>query len=270
MTFAQDGSVWTVSADDHSIGFYLFFDGGYQSQEIRALLAWMLRWDVFSGTRNVFVDVGANIGTISVPLARARGCRALAIEPVGENFRRLKINVEANGLADRILLAQRAVLRAPGRIHMCLTVRQSGGNFVWRDGLASIAPEEVAGFEEVEGDTLVAIARSFELRAEEIALVWRMCRDAKRRSSNRARRCGRSASRCRRRSSRARSSAKEAWRRSPTSQRRISTSSFWRRISCSTATRLAGAHRRARGADLFDHARAVPRRRAVPAAGVSS
>ena len=172
LTFAQDGLVWTVAAEDEAIGFYLFTDGGYQSREIRALLAWMLRWDVLSGARDVVVDVGANIGSTCVPLVRAGGCRALAIEPVTENFRRLSINVQANGLAGRILLAQKAVLRAPGRIRMCLTAGRSGGNFVWRDGLADIAPEEVAGFEEVEGDSLVAIASAAGLGLEEIALVW--------------------------------------------------------------------------------------------------
>jgi FkbM family methyltransferase len=223
-----------------------------------------------SGSRNVFVDVGANIGTTCVPIARASGCRALAIEPVGENFRRLKINVEANGLADRILLAQRAVQRAPGRIRMCRTVRQSGGNFVWRDGLANIAPEEVAGFEEVEGDTLVAIARSVGLRAEEIALVWADVQGCEAEVIE---------------------SGAALWalgvplwaevephslvrQGSLASFADLSAAHFDRFILAgSPAARrrgAAGAHRRARGADRFGHARAVQRRCAVPAAGVSS
>lgn len=125
-----------------------------------------------SGPRNVIIDVGANIGSTCVPLVRETGCRALAIEPVAENFRMLKMNVESNRLGERILLAQKAIRCAPGHIRMCLTKANSGGHFVCGNGAAEIAPDDVAGYEDVEADTLSTIITSVGLSADEIALVW--------------------------------------------------------------------------------------------------
>ena len=56
------------------------------------------------------LDVGANIGIISLGLVRS-GCvdRAIAIEPEPENFKLLRQNVLQNDLADKFVLLQTAV-----------------------------------------------------------------------------------------------------------------------------------------------------------------
>jgi FkbM family methyltransferase len=169
ITFERRGFVWCVSqADD--IGFALFVEDGYQAGEIRALAEWMRRHDVLSGTRRVFVDIGANIGTTCIPMVREAQCEALAIEPVGTTFRSLKANVELNGLGDRIRLAHRAVLRAPGRVKMC-RMPESGGSFVWQQDHADL-PTDMLGIEEVPGDGLAAIIESSGIRHDQVALVW--------------------------------------------------------------------------------------------------
>lgn len=171
ITFERDGIVWSVPELD-DIAYYLFVDGSFQIREWRSLIEWMRCYRVLSGSRNVIADVGAHIGSTCIPLVREAGCRALAIEPVAKNFRMLKINVEANGLGERILLAKKAVLRAPERVTLCVTRGNSGGNFVCRRSVAGIAPGDVAGYEQVEGEALTAIIRSAGLGVDEIALVW--------------------------------------------------------------------------------------------------
>jgi FkbM family methyltransferase len=169
ITFERGGFVWNVShADD--IGFALFVEDGYHAGEIRALAEWMRRHRVLSDTRRVFVDVGANIGTTCVPMVREAQCEALAIEPVGATFSSLKTNVELNGLADRILLARSAVLRAPGRVKIC-RMPASGGSFVWQQDLVDL-PADMIGIEEVAGDGLAAIIESSGVRHDQVALVW--------------------------------------------------------------------------------------------------
>lgn len=171
VVFERDGITWNVAPDD-DVAFQLFVDGGYHIEEIAALLDWLRRRGALSGARDAIVDVGANIGSTCVPFVRAAGCRALALEPVGSSFRRLRINVEANGLGERIALVRRAVLAEPGNARMCLIKGASGGNFIWRDGLADLAPERVAGYEVVVGQPLSAILDSAGLGVEKIALVW--------------------------------------------------------------------------------------------------
>lgn len=172
LTFERNGLVWSCSPVDEYVGFHLFNDGGYQMAEIDALLAWMKRNRIWSEVRDVFVDVGANIGTTCIPLVRAAKCRALAIEPVAHNFRLLETNVDANGLGDRIVLVKKAVQRTAGRVTMQLNSSNWGGNFVWRGGQDGVLADTTAEREEVEADQLSAIVQSAGFRAEEIALVW--------------------------------------------------------------------------------------------------
>lgn len=171
VTFDRDGITWTVSNFDH-IGLDLFADGGYQQREVQALLEWMRRSHILSESKDVIVDIGANIGSTSIPIARAARCRVLAIEPVAENFSTLEMNVRSNGLEDQILLVRKAVQTAPGRVKMCLTPAASGGHFVLRDGFTDIAAAGVEDFADVDGETLTAIVSSARLALDEVALVW--------------------------------------------------------------------------------------------------
>ena len=66
----------------------------------------------------VLYDVGANIGYISLLLARAVGekGKVYAFEALPANVERLRRNVELNGLEERIYLFARAVTQAPGPV----------------------------------------------------------------------------------------------------------------------------------------------------------
>jgi FkbM family methyltransferase len=66
------------------------------------------------GDSAIMVDVGANIGAITVPMARAhRGC-VLAIEPDGRNYTDLRENTALNDLVN-VTTIQVAVSDQPGR-----------------------------------------------------------------------------------------------------------------------------------------------------------
>ena len=175
VTFEREGLVWTVRTDSEDIGLGTFMVGGYHREQMRALLAWMRRSGTLAGSRDVLIDAGANIGTTCIPFVRETGCRALAIEPVADNFLNLKKNVESNFLSERILLAKKAVSRTPGSVRMCLT-DVPGGHFVARDGKVATPGNPIARYEEryedVEADTLTGIIASAKLSPGEIAIVW--------------------------------------------------------------------------------------------------
>lgn len=171
IAFRRDGLIWNLRPD-LDIGLLMFVDGGFQASQMQALLGWMRRAGVFSGSRDVFVDAGANIGTTCIPIVRETGCRALAIEPVEENFRYLARNVEANGMNGRIRLAKQAIARKPGTVKMCLTAGSHGGNFVAREGLTEIPEHVISGYEEIGADALTSIIESAGYGMDEIAMVW--------------------------------------------------------------------------------------------------
>jgi FkbM family methyltransferase len=86
-----------------SVGFYLLVDGVYESE----LLGFILRKLQPEAAGAVFVDVGANIGSFTLPVAKSLGAggRVIAIEPSPTIFPYLKRNVDLNGLSN-ISLAQ--------------------------------------------------------------------------------------------------------------------------------------------------------------------
>lgn len=170
--FERDGIVWNLPRWDEIIGFHLFVDGGFQRADIMALLAWAERQGVISPRRQVVVDVGANIGSTSIPLARDGHCRVVAIEPTSENFRHLTLNIERNGLADRVTAVKRAVLATPGRITMSLPTTNIGAHFVLRGSTADAEPEEHTHRETVDGDGLTAIVEAAGVALDEVAFVW--------------------------------------------------------------------------------------------------
>jgi FkbM family methyltransferase len=69
--------------------------GTYERREMRFLLSRLRPGDVF-------VDVGAHVGYVTLPVARAvgPGGRVICLEPTPETFERLVANVERNGLGN--------------------------------------------------------------------------------------------------------------------------------------------------------------------------
>jgi FkbM family methyltransferase len=63
---------------------------------------------------DLFVDVGANIGSYTVLAAGACGANAVSAEPDPGTMRSLKRNIEANGFGSRVTLVEAAAGSAPG------------------------------------------------------------------------------------------------------------------------------------------------------------
>ena len=65
---------------------------------------------------DLFVDVGANLGSYTVLAAAVAGAKVIAFEPQPTNFARLRENIEVNGIADRVEAMQFAVGAEPGQL----------------------------------------------------------------------------------------------------------------------------------------------------------
>lgn len=93
-----------VSTADYGLSRVVFGKGSYEADVMRAtfdLLGDCLGRSFMAG--NTFVDVGANIGTSTVPAIADFGAESVvAFEPEPMNFRLLKCNVVANGLEDKV------------------------------------------------------------------------------------------------------------------------------------------------------------------------
>jgi len=88
----------------------------------------------------VFLDVGANVGTYSLFVARRAGpsSRVLAVEPHPEAHRRLVCNLALNGL-DWVETAAVALGEAPGTVELLINSRNIGSASLrdgWEPGLS--------------------------------------------------------------------------------------------------------------------------------------
>jgi FkbM family methyltransferase len=92
------GIQYKVPNIGESIGFELFVNGIYEQENIKLIIESIPK----SG---IFIDIGANIGAISIPIAKIRPDITLyAIEASPRVFSYLKHNVETNKCTNIILL----------------------------------------------------------------------------------------------------------------------------------------------------------------------
>jgi FkbM family methyltransferase len=114
-----------------------------------------------------FVDIGANIGTTTVPAVAKFGfTAAYAFEPEPENFRLLQINLAANGLHDAVQLFNLAVSNRTGTGELALRPTSGGKHHLigaWHLG------QETLHVPLTTLDELVAEGR---LDAETVGLLW--------------------------------------------------------------------------------------------------
>ena len=122
LVFERNGLTWAVPPGDDPIGRELFDVGSYQGVGVGAMVRYAQHE---RPNASWMIDVGANIGTTSVPMARA-GYRCLAIEPVPSTLTFLRRNVAANGLADRITIIDAAVSSSEDEV--IVAVSTSHGN----------------------------------------------------------------------------------------------------------------------------------------------
>jgi FkbM family methyltransferase len=175
ITFRRAGTRWTAFPWDHTISEQLFVDGSFQGDEVRALLAWLIRHRRFIAPRQVVVDLGANIGTSTIPIAQLTGCRVVAVEPVPEIFAVLCRNVADNALAPRVTCVQAAITTAASDyVRMILPASNGGGGEISRpDRKPSFAGRlPVRGTVEVPAIGLGELVDAHGLAPDQVAFVW--------------------------------------------------------------------------------------------------
>ena len=166
----RDGLTWEVAVGD-VVGESIYLDGGYATEEMDAVLSWL-------ATRmgSTVIEVGANVGTTTLPLARA-GYRVIAIEPVPRTFAMLARNVEANDLADRVRGVNRAIATTCGQVEMWVTRGTGVSEMVAGDtppGFSVYGPafDDAKRRVTVEGDRLDHLLDAADVALDDVALVW--------------------------------------------------------------------------------------------------
>lgn len=167
-----------VSTKDQEIGLRTFVFGAFELDIMRqavALAADILGDDPIRG--RTFVDVGANIGTTSLPAAALWGAeRVIAVEPDPDNFAILQFNVARNGLASKVSCVRAAATDCPGLVELELSATNPGDHRVRAGSDPVLAAHEAQRKSvTVPGRRLDEILSAEEIDFNAIGLVWIDC-----------------------------------------------------------------------------------------------
>lgn len=172
----RDGARFFVSTRDRGVGLPVFVDGSLDAAEMYAAVEILERSGrkPFREERNLFVDIGANIGTATIQAIVHHGAHgAVAFEPDEDNLRLLHHNLLANALTQRVAVIQAAVTDTLGPVRLEHAPDNSGDHRVRVVGVAAddVFAESTRAVTTVPGVTLDSQVRSGALKLDRVGLV---------------------------------------------------------------------------------------------------
>lgn len=175
-TVAGDG-LFLVKTEDKHIGRSLFGKRGRGEFSVlgRAVAAIEGLMGADAIAERTFVDVGANIGTTTVPaILSHRFGSAVAIEPEPENARLLRLNIMINDLEDRVKALQVAVSNEVGRSDLVVNPERGGKHWIATDPskLRKKSSEPETTILTIETVTLDRLVETGVIDADATGLLW--------------------------------------------------------------------------------------------------
>jgi len=169
---SPNGVRMLVNTRDVPIGYESFVFGSFDADFIKTVVSATkdhLGSD-FPATGRVFIDVGANIGTTTVPAIMEWGASlVLAIEPEPENFKLLRCNTILNCIDNQVVCVQAAATDKRGPITLELSGSNSGDH---RVKPSAAEAEHNRGTVTVEGAPLDELIDANGIDRSNIGLVW--------------------------------------------------------------------------------------------------
>jgi FkbM family methyltransferase len=170
----QVGDTWFFVPTKDVLGKLTFLAGGFEQDVMEAavdLLEQRLGHPPLTG--RIFVDIGANIGTSTIPaLTRLGASRAIAIEPAATNCRLLRANVAANGLDERVTIVEAALSDRPGTLSLELGPDNSGDYRIRLSDAPGAIGEAGWRTQEVVTSTFDQMLEDEHVALADVGLVW--------------------------------------------------------------------------------------------------
>jgi FkbM family methyltransferase len=173
----QSGSAtFLVRTEDKHVGRSLFMNGGRGEMIVLRRAVSMLELLKGDGVvqGSTFLEVGANIGTTTIPALLDHGFgAAVAFEPEPSCFNTLKLNAVANGLDDRLSAIGAAVSNQTGRMTLAGSPEMGGKHWLANDeGGTRRAKAKAATQVEVDTVTLDQMVAEGRLDPGRVGMFW--------------------------------------------------------------------------------------------------
>jgi FkbM family methyltransferase len=170
------GLRYWVSTSDRFVGRETFLTGGFDDDAMARIMAALAQHAAPFGLEGrTILDIGANIGTTTVPLLRRFGARrAICVEPEPSNLRLLAMNCLDNGVLDRVSIHALALSDRDGEVTLALSPTNSG------DHRVLVAGEQAGGaLDEAQRTTVTvpalrldALVRRGDVDLAALGLAW--------------------------------------------------------------------------------------------------
>ena len=177
LSVSREDMCFHVDTNDVSLGRRTFVEGNYELDEMRhaVQLAEELTLSPALLRGKVFVDVGANIGTSTIPAVKVFGAaRVVALEPSAENFRFLNVNIAANSIQGQVQALQLGLSDAAGDAELELSPGNSGDHRVRRSLRAEPGSygEDLRVSEQVQLSTFDDLVTRGLISLNDVGLIW--------------------------------------------------------------------------------------------------
>jgi FkbM family methyltransferase len=168
--------VFGVSSRDAGVGRILFIHREYEWAVIdKALRIAVSAGKLAPRSRGWLLDIGANVGTVCIPLLReGRFAHALAVEPEAGNYRQLVRNLERNDVAHAARPVNCALSSSTGSATLELS-RNSGDHRVRTEATPAVAEqyhEDRRPLASVPVYRLDDLLEHAAVPASDVALIW--------------------------------------------------------------------------------------------------
>ncbi len=172
ITFVRGRTRWTVDVRDVIIGFDLFMYPESARMAENAILEWAHAHGRLE--RATILEIGANIGSSTVPLLQGSACRIIAVEPVPRNRALLERNLRQNDLAHRAIIVPRAIADRAESVEMIVPLDALGGSEISRRPVTRTQWVVVHPCDTVQVQTtrLDELMQSVPITPAEVAFVW--------------------------------------------------------------------------------------------------
>ncbi len=159
---------YIIDPRDRVLGLATFLNGHYEADVMGKAIA-ILEESYGPIIRDkYFIDVGANIGTTTLPaLITYNARRVVAIEPDPHNLRYLKCNGVLNDVGDRIDFVHAAVSRDSGVATLALSATNLGDH-----RLTNGVNDNGRHCVQVQCQPLDEILEDLEVRFDDVGLLW--------------------------------------------------------------------------------------------------
>ena len=166
----------SLSSKDRVIGRKLFVTRQYGYVDLlKAIDILKLHNKLLESNHGYIVDIGANIGTVCIPLVSNGVFRkALAFEPEPRNFRYLLRNIEQNQLTNRISAYQFGLTSTKGELELEICDNNYGDHRIRMEGssLLNYYGEQARKVIRVPMQSLDYTIQSLGLDPKELKLLW--------------------------------------------------------------------------------------------------